>query len=82
MSDFWMTVLAVFVGKILFNIISVIWDEFYTRYKEKRRKASHTKVRPDDKDISKKRDTYSPDVSGRRAIGFQSRKEEINASID
>ena len=79
MHDFWMMVLAVFVGKILFNVVSVIWNKFYSK---KHKKNNHTKVGSEEKDIHKKRDTYSPDVSGRRAIGFQSRKEESNAAID
>ena len=85
--NFWTVTLAVFVGSILVDFFEVLTSEQmrkFRRWLADRENRGSSKS----KDISakggkkttdtKKRDTYSPEVSGRRAIGFEACKERMN----
>ena len=72
--NFWMTVLAVFTGIFLDKFLGCVYEEIRKKAAARKRE-QQTKIGFQDKN-EKKRDTYSPEVSGRRSIGFKMQDEQ------
>ena len=72
--DFWMTVVASFLGVFLYEFMMGVVKygrKAEEQMKKRREQKDGTDTRVSAKDFMVKRDTYSPAVSGRREIGFQ-----------